>query len=234
MIVLYAFIFFGLYHVYVINPAVFDAVKMMAIFGLLQAQMFFERSATKLKTLFHDVQKHIFPRDKIFSNEHITKCAALFYNHDHNLKQIGIYFNKDNLKSHVSIGTMVVTKIDFDTLTSVRLVSYNKGQKYSFERMHQIIEEKFASGYPEKFKCPFLCVEIICDDNAYDITKHLDDYLYSGNVILNFDFICMIMYDHFKVEFDSNPKFSLVTVDHNLSINKVDFNQNQKDYFHQL
>ena len=229
MLTFLAFIFFGLYHIYVTNPQAFNTLKMMAIFGVLQAQMFVEHAVTEGKKFWYKcekyVQKNVVTREKIFSNQHILECAAISYilKGDTGLK-VPFKFSK----SMVADGTIIpndgflVTEIKFDTLETVRL-TYGYNTQYSMGRGWDLIEKDFAGGYPTQLKNPFMCVEVVYDDNRYDITGLLKEYLYAGNIILSSQFIRMFMFEHLGVYIKPNVSFSLHTVDHNVNMNDVHF-----------
>lgn len=239
MLTFIAFIFFGLYHVHVTNPAAFNQLKMMAIFSLLHVQMFVEYFLTEVKKVCYKcdkyIQKNLVVREKLFSNEHILECNVVYYN----LKQdkvTKIPFKYS--KSMVNDGTIIpndgiiVTEIMFDTLETVRLTGGYKTQ-YSMKQGFDMIEQQFAGGYPTKLQCPFMCVEVVYGDARYDITGLLRDYLYSGNTILGSKFIRMFMFEHLGVYITPNAQFSLHTVDHNVNINDIHFDGHE-DYSYEL
>jgi hypothetical protein len=229
MIMFFAFMMFGLYHVYITNPQAFNTIKMMAIFGLLHAQMFVEHAVTEGKKFWYTCekcfQKNLVTREKIFSNEHILECNAVYYNlKNEKISKIPFKFSK----SMVDEGTIIpndgfiVTEIKFDTLETVRL-TYGYFTQYSMKEMWNLIEKDFVGGYPTRLKCPFMCVEVLYDDNRYDVTGLLKEYLYPGNVILSSQFIRMFMFEHLGVQINHNVSLSLHTVDHDVNMKEVTF-----------
>jgi hypothetical protein len=228
-----AFMVFGLYHIYVVNPAAFNTIKMMAIFGLIQAQMFVEYSLNEGKKYFHIcekyVKKNIIPRENIFSNEHILECYAISYcldRDDSKPAKIPYKFSKSVVDEGriINKDTMFVTEIKFDNLESVRLVDSSNHTFYPMQPKHRMIDSGYSVGYPTRVKCPFICVEVIYEDIRYDITGLLKEYLYPGNVILSKQFIRMLMFEHLGLYIKPNTSFSLHTVDHEIKINVVHFN----------
>ncbi len=242
MLMFFAFIMFGLYHLYVTNPQAFSTLKMMTLFGLLQTQMFVEHAVTEGKKFWYTcekcVQKNLVAREKIFSNEHILESNAVYYNlsNDNNYKSTKIPFKFS--KSMVDEGTIIpndgfiVTEIKFDTLETVRL-TYGYKTQYSMKQMWNLIEKDFAGGYPTQLKNPFMCIEVVYNDNRYDVTGLLKEYLYAGNTILSDKFIRMFMLEHLGVHINQNVSFSLHTVDHDVNMKEVKFDADV-DYDYQL
>lgn len=239
MLTFIAFMLFGLYHIHVTNPEAFNAIKMTAIFTLLQAQMFIEHVVTEGKKLWHlcdkYIQKNMVVREKIFSNEHILECNAICYNlTDNKITKIPFKFSK----SMVNDGTIIpnngfiVTEIKFDTLETVRLTGGYKTQ-YSMKQGFDMIEDKVSSGYPTRVASPFMCVEVLYDGNRYDITGVLKEYLYAGNKILSSAFIRMFMFEHLGVNINKNSEFSLHTVDQSVNINDIHFDGHE-EYVYEL
>jgi len=232
MLTFLAFICFGLYHVYVTNPAAFNTIKMMTVFSILHAQMFVEHAVTEGKKLWNTceiyVKKNMVPREKIFSNEHIMECRAISYcldrDPEHPTKNT-YKFSQNTMGEGASItkDTMVVTEIVFDNLETVRLISSPRDTMYSMKDHHKKIDEKFSSGYPTREKCPFMCVEILYNDNRYDITSLLKEYLYIGNSILSFPFIRMFMFEHLGVYIKPGDSVTLYTVDHHVNTASIEF-----------
>jgi hypothetical protein len=234
MLTFIAFMLFGLYHIYITNPEAFNAIKMTAIFTLLQAQMFVEHVVTEGKKLWHNcdkyIQKNMVVREKIFSNEHILECNAIYYNLKEDIiTKIPFKF----CKSMIDDGTIIpndgfiVTEIKFDTLETVRLTGGYKTQ-YSISNGWKMIEDGFASGYPTRVESPFMCVEVLYDGNRYDITGVLKEYLYAGNKILSSAFIRMFMFEHLGVNINKDAEFSLHTVDQAVNINDIHFDGHEE------
>jgi hypothetical protein len=211
---------------------------MNAIFSVLHAQMFVEHAVNEGKRLWNICETYVkknIPREKLFSNEHILECYAISYclNND-NITKVPFKFSK----SMVDEGTIIpndgfiVTEIKFDTLETVRL-TYGYRTQYSMKQMWNLIEKDFVVGYPTRLKCPFMCVEVLYDDNRYDVTGLLKEYLYPVNIILNKQFIRMFMSEHLGVYIKPNTPFSLHTVDHDVNMNDVHFgiNENDGDYY---
>ena len=240
MLMFFAFIMFGLYHLYVTNPQAFSTLKMMTLFGLLQAQMFVEHCFVEGKKFWYTcekcVQKNLVAREKIFSNEHILESNAIYYNlntdkNDNNYKITKIPFKFS--KSIVDEGTIIpndgfiVTEIKFDTLETVRL-TYGYKTQYSMKQMWNLIEKDFVGGYPTQLKNPYMCIEVVYNDNRYDVTGLLKEYLYAGNTILSDKFIRMFMFEHLGVHINQNVSFSLHTVDHDVNMKEVKFDGNEE------
>jgi len=239
----FAFIMFGLYHIYVTNPQAFNTIKMMTLFGLLQAQMFVEHVVTEGKKFWYTcekcIQNNLVSREKIFSNEHILEANAVYYNlntdkndNDDKITKITKIPFKFS-KSIVDEGTIIpndgfiVTEIKFDTLETVRL-TYGYKKQYSMKQMWNLIEKDFVGGYPTQLKNPYMCIEVVYDDNRYDVTGLLKEYLYAGNTILSEKFIRMFMFEHLGVQINHNVSFSLHTVDHDVNMKEVKFDGNEE------
>lgn len=234
-----AFIALALYHMSIVNPEAFNAIKMTAIFGLLQAQMFVEHAVTEGKKLLHTcnkyIQKNMVVREKIFSNEHILECNAVYYNlKGDKITKIPFKF----CKSMVNDGTIIpndgfiVTEIKFDNLETVRLTGGYKTQ-YSMAQGFNMIEDRFASGHSKRVASPFMCIEVLYAGNRYDITGLLKEYLYAGNSILSSKFIRMFMFEHLGVHISESSDFSLHTVDQAVNINDIHFDGHE-DYVYEL
>lgn len=224
---------FGIYHVYVTSPQTFDTIKMMGIFGLIQTQMFVEHAVNEGKKIFRlcesYVNKNFIPREKLFSNEHILECNVISYCLEDNPSKNKYKFSKNRLDEQTTIkkDTIFVTEIKFDNFVRVGLVNPSNEPVYSMQTEYKRIEEEYSSGYPNRIKCPFMCVEVIYDENNIDITETLKEYLYPGNIILNKHFIRMVMFEHFGIYIKPNTPFSLHTVDHEVNINDVHFNTDE-------
>jgi len=234
-----AFLFFGLYHIYVTNPQAFNTIKMTAFFGLLQAQMFVEHAVTEGKKLWNTcnkyIQKNVVVREKIFSNEHILECNAVYYNLTQDkITKIPFKFTESMVNDGTIIPNygMIVTEIKFDNLETVRLTGGYKTQ-YSMAQGFNMIEDKFAGGYPTRVDSPFMCIEVLYAGNRYDITGLLKEYLYTGNSILSSKFIRMFMFEHLGVHIKKNDDFSLHMVDQAVNINDIHFDGHE-DYVYEL
>ena len=239
MLTFIAFMLFGLYHIHVTNPEAFNAIKMTTIFALLQAQMFVEHAVTEGKKLWHAcdkyVQKNMVVREKIFSNEHILECNAVYYNlKEDKITKIPFKFSSSMVNDGTIIPNngMIVTEIKFDTLETVRLTGGYKTQ-YSMTQGFNMIEDKFASGYPTRVPSPFMCVEVLFNGNRYDITSALKEYLYEGNKVLSSEFIRMFMFEHLGVHINHNAEFSLHIVDQAVNINDIHFDGHE-EYVYEL
>lgn len=225
-----AFILFGIYHVCVLNPEAFNALKMFALFSVIQGQMFLEHCVAEGKKVWHRcekyVQKNLVTREKIFSNEHILSCSVISYNLNDNStgSKTSLGFSNALIKEAYIVpnNSLIITEIKFDTLDVVRL-TYNHNITYPMEVMHEVIDKQFACGYPTKLQCPFMCVEVVYNDNRYDVTGLLKEYLYSGNIILSSQFTRMLMWEHLDVYIKPNTPFSLHTVDHEVNMNDIHF-----------
>ena len=239
MLAFCAFALLGIYHVCVTYPDVYNTLKMMAIFGVLQTQMIVEHSVNECKRLWNICESYVkknIPREKLFSNEHILECYAISYclNND-KITKIPFKFSK----SMVDEGTIIpndgfiVTEIKFDTLETVRL-TYGYKTQYSMKQMWNLIETDFAGGYPTQLKNPYMCVEVVYDDNRYDVTGLLKEYLYPGNIILDKQFIRMFVSEHLGVYIKPTASFSLHTVDHDVNMNDVQFRVDEDDYSYEL
>jgi hypothetical protein len=223
----------------VTNPEAFNAIKMTAIFTLLQAQMFVEHCLTEGKKLWYTcdkyIQKNMVAREKIFSNEHILECNAIYYNlKDDKITKIPFKFSKSMVDDGTIIPNygIIITEIKFDTLETVRLTGGYKTQ-YSMTSGWRMIEDKFYSGYPTTVASPFMCVEVLYDGNRYDITGVLKEYLYAGNSILSSAFIRMFMFEHLGIHIKHDATFSLRTVDQSVNINDIHFDGHE-EYVYEL
>ena len=222
-----AFILFGIYHVHVVNPEAFNTLKMFALFSAIQGQMFLEHCVAEGKKVWHQfekyVRKNLVAREKIFSNDHILSCSVISYNLNDNSKHnFGFSNALINEAYIVPKNSIIITEIKFDTLDVVRL-TYNHNITYPMEVMHGVIDKQFAGGYPTRLPCPFMCVEVVYNDNRYDVTGLLKEYLYSGNIILSSQFTRMLMWEHLGVYIKPNTPFSLHTVDHEVNMNDIHF-----------
>jgi hypothetical protein len=232
MIMFFAFMMFGLYHLYVTNPEAFNRLKIFAIFSVLHAQTFIEHAVNEGKKLWHIceryVKKNMVLRENVFSNQHILECYAISYRlhgENNSPSKVPYKFSKSVVEEGriVNNDTMFVTEIRFDTLESVRLVISSKDTFYSMKHMYEKIEAEYVVGYPTRLKCPFMCVEVLYDDNRYDVTGLLKEYLYPGNTILSETFIRMFMFEHLGVYIKPKTPFSLHIVDHNVNMNDIHF-----------
>jgi hypothetical protein len=232
MLTFLAAILFGVYHVYITNPESFNVVKTMAIFGVLHVQMFVEHAVNESKKLWYIcekyVKKNIVPREKIFSNKHILECRVISYDLEGSVsKKMPIAFTEQLITEEpvIESNTLSVTEIVFDNLEKVRLVSPST---YSVREQYNKIEQMFTDGCPTRLKCPFMCVEVLYDENRYDITSLLKEYLYTGNVILNLPFIRMFMIEHLGVYVKPGEAISLHMVDHDVNISDIHYHGRDK------
>jgi hypothetical protein len=211
---------------------------MSAIFGVLHAQMFFEHVICEGKKVWrvcnNYIQKNIVVREKIFSNGHILECTAISYDLN------GEYINRKPFKFTQSMidddatirnNGIIVTEIKFDNFDCVKLTS-GYDALYSMKTMYETINEQFAGGYPSEVS-PFMCVDIRYDDNKYDVTGLLREYLYKGNTILTSKFIRMFMFEHFCVNIKKNDTFSLHIVDKDVNISEIRFDGHD-DYVYEV
>jgi hypothetical protein len=233
-----AFMLLGIYHIYVINPEMFNIVKMVSIFSIIQAQMFIEHSINEVKTLWHKcnkyIQNNIIIREKMFTNPHILECNVVSYDLSNDTITT-IPYNFKTLMSYIMVPSdgIIITEIKFDTLETIRLTT-GYMENYSMGQGMEMIEQKFPNGYPERVQSPFICVEVMYDGNRYDLTNSLKEYLYAGNRILSSRFVRMLMRKHLNVYIKPSSSFSLHTVDQHVHVNDIHFNDVHVDYVYEL
>ncbi len=226
----FAFLAFGLYHIYVTNPQAFMHIKMTIVFGLLQFQMFFENLLNEGKQFYNKYNRyvltHLVNRKKMFKNNNIIECTAHVYNLDRTTHQ-KIKFDGIAETLITPPNTIVIiTEIKFDNLKSVRL-THNSNEQYSFKKVQDLIDNNYARGYPAQLPFPFMCVVVVYDDNKYEVTKFLSEYMHSKNEILSLNFVKMIMFEHLGVVIKNNSPVYLDMVDKDLNIKYVELDQQE-------
>ena len=229
---------FTIYFIKLNYPDMYEKIKFYSLICILRLQVMLEilfvNCSNYYKIWKQYVRKSLNKNVKIFSNEHIESVDVVVYDlqDDETPKKRTFNFTNKALDLVTGIvrGTINVIEINFDNYTKVCLVNNEHPvfEKPSFklsEILYDIIEKESAGGYFTPVESPFMCVEVKYNDNKYDITQHIKNYMYTGNVILNHSFIRMIMYTAFKTYIPPNSKFSLHTIDKNVNFNTINFSE---------